>query len=233
MTLASATRSPATPRTRSSRVDDREVVGAHLAGARLVVVRVGASLDERAQLVVGPCDVGPGISSCPTHGANACVAKISRAILTACDHPLEVARVAQVVRVDQRVVGRVVAGELDRAARLRPDDAGQDADRVRVALPDDDVERHVDERDLQVGRRSRPDRTGGTAPLSERFCFGPAGPAAATRGSRPVRTWLWKFSPTPGRSTTGSTPTASSSLGIADARTAAAAWATRSRPRRR
>ena len=41
MTLASATRRPADAADAELRVDDRQVVGAHLAGAGLVVVRVG------------------------------------------------------------------------------------------------------------------------------------------------------------------------------------------------
>ena len=58
MTLASATRRPVDAADPELRVDDREVVGAHLAGARLVVVRVGGGLDEGAQLVVGLRVVG-------------------------------------------------------------------------------------------------------------------------------------------------------------------------------
>ena len=58
MTLASATRRPVDAADPELRVDDSEVVGAHLAGARLVVVRVGGGLDEGAQLVVGRRVVG-------------------------------------------------------------------------------------------------------------------------------------------------------------------------------
>ena len=74
------TRDPADPQLR---VDDGEVVGAHLAGAHLVVVRVGGGLDEGAQLVLGLRVVGGHQLLAPTHGANALVAKIRREILTA------------------------------------------------------------------------------------------------------------------------------------------------------
>ena len=64
-------------------VDDRQVVGAHLARARLVVVRVGSRPSRRPATRRRSSDRLAGISSAPTHGANALVAKISRAILTA------------------------------------------------------------------------------------------------------------------------------------------------------
>ena len=48
--------------------------------------------------------------------------------------------------------------------------------------------------------------------LSDRFCL-PAGTGWSDSWITPVRTWLWKFRPTPGRSMSGSTPTAFSSFG--------------------
>ena len=71
--------------------------------------------------------------------------------LDALDEPVAVGpRVAEVVRVDRAASPRVGAREPDPAARGGLDDAGEDADRVRVALADDDVERDVHERDLEV-----------------------------------------------------------------------------------
>ena len=58
MTLASATRRPGDAADPQLRIDDSEVVGPHLAGARLVVVRVGGRPDEGPQLVVGLRVVG-------------------------------------------------------------------------------------------------------------------------------------------------------------------------------
>ena len=57
---------------------------------------------------------------------------------------------AQVIRVDQRLVQRIAAGQPHPAARGRPHHARQNADRVGVLLADDDVERHMDEGDLNV-----------------------------------------------------------------------------------
>ena len=48
--------------------------------------------------------------------------------------------------------------------------------------------------------------------LSDRFCL-PGGTGCSASWMTPVRTWLWKFLPTPGRSTTVSMPTAFSSAG--------------------
>ena len=132
------------------RVHDGEVIGAHLAGARLVVVRVGRRLDECSQLVVRPRIVGRASAPDRPMERRPCREDLARD-LDRLDHLLQVARVAQVVRVHQRVSGRVVARELDPATRPGPDETGQDADRVRMALSDDDVEGHMDERDLQVG----------------------------------------------------------------------------------
>jgi hypothetical protein len=51
-----------------------------------------------------------------------------------------------------------LALEVDSPRARADDDAGQDADRVRMRLPYDDVERNVDKGNLQVGRR--PGRVG-------------------------------------------------------------------------
>ena len=68
-----------------------------------------------------------------------------------------------------------------------------------MALADDDVERHVHEGDLEV----RPGPAGSdfrNSALSERFWL--AGRDRLRHSwITPVRTWLWKFLPTPGRST--------------------------------
>ena len=103
--------------------------------------------------------------------------------LDALDEPVAVGLRREVVRVHARLHQRVGAREADVAARERPHDARQDRDRVRVRLPDDDVEGHVHERDLQVGRRPAPGRTCRRArPRRGSACR--SAPAACPRGSR-------------------------------------------------
>ena len=180
--LASTTRRPSDAVDAQLRVDHRHVVEPHLAGAGLVVIGVGAAPHEagqrlvalhvraRHQLVADPRGEG--------RGGEDVAGQLHRL-----HQPVAVGGGAEVVGVDQRLVERVAARQLDPAARERPHHAGQDADRVRVALADDDVERHVDEGDLQI----RPDPAGvglaGRA-RSRRGSGSAAAPAACTRGSR-------------------------------------------------
>ena len=115
----------------------------------------------------------------------------------------------EVVRVDERLGHRVGAR---RAGPSRATAAARRPGRMLIefgcALADDDVER----------ARGRT-RSGGPVParlgsdLQEerglrQVLLARSGPAAVPSWMTPVRTWLWKFLPTPGRSTTVSIPTA-------------------------
>ena len=117
------------------------------------------------------------------------------------DHLVQVGlRVAEVVRVrpaDGPIGSALASLTVPRDfGRTTP---GQDADRVRVALPDDDVERHVDERDLQVRPGLGRIRACRNSALSDRF-WCPAGTGCGDSWMTPVSTWLWKFRRRPGRS---------------------------------
>ena len=73
-----------------------------------------------------------------------------------------------------------------------------------MPLADDDVERHVDEPHLEVGRR--PARVGLPEERGLREVLPARGTGFVHSRITPVSTWLWKFSPTPGRSTFVSIP---------------------------
>ena len=225
MTLASAMRRPSTPRTLSW--------GSTTAMSSEPILQEpawwwyeSAAAVTKPRTRVGAGAVGPGHDLLLDEVRHRLGGEDSAGQLDAVGQAVEVGRVAQVVGVHQRHVDRVGAGQPD---RRRATWAGRRPGRMTTApgRPGHDV----DERDLDVGPDVVGVRLGRTGRPRTRSASA-AGSSSAVSWITGASTWLWKFSPTPGRSTCTSMPTSLQVGRAGRCPRASAAWATRA-PRRR